>query len=190
MRNSLLRVGVSVVTDPVLQWVLTGTFVLTGAYALVRVFTDRTRLQIVGNILHLLISVLAITGVLSNLSPSAHDHHGPSSTVSDPVSYEFSGEAQGLRVSGILSPTLPGSNEVTFTLAYEGELLAIEDVLVRASLPAQDMGPFEVVPEFDADAGHYRAALDLPVRGEWRMQVLARVSAFAQPIVTIPVTIR
>ncbi|MGD9515342.1 DUF5134 domain-containing protein [Mycolicibacterium sp.] len=45
------------VSDPVLQWVLTVAFSATGLYAIVRVGVDRRPLLVVGDALHLLMSV-------------------------------------------------------------------------------------------------------------------------------------
>ena len=47
-------------SDPVLQWVLTLTFSATAVYASLRLFTDRKPLLIVGNVLHLVMSVVMV----------------------------------------------------------------------------------------------------------------------------------
>ncbi|MGD9515344.1 copper resistance protein CopC [Mycolicibacterium sp.] len=135
----------------------------------------------------LLVAVLAVTGFLTNQSPN-HDHHDTGTTTAQTL--EVDGSAQQLTVDGTLTPALTGDNELVFTLHYQGEAVTPESVTVRASLPEHDLGPFQVVPELDPTTGEYTAALGLPVAGEWQIQVLARVSTFAEPIVTIPVTVR
>lgn len=47
-------------SDPVLQWALTLTFSATAMYATVRLFADRKLLLIVGNVLHLVMSVVMV----------------------------------------------------------------------------------------------------------------------------------
>jgi len=47
-------------SDPVLQWALTLTFSATAMYATVRLFADRKLLLIVGNALHLVMSVVMV----------------------------------------------------------------------------------------------------------------------------------
>lgn len=47
-------------SDPVLQWALTLTFSATAMYATVRLFADRKLLPIVGNALHLVMSVVMV----------------------------------------------------------------------------------------------------------------------------------
>lgn len=138
----------------------------------------------------LLIAVLAVTGFLTNQSPN-HDHHDTgSSTTAVAQTIDLNGTAQQLTVEGTIAPALTGDNELAFTLSYQGEPVSPESVTVRASLPEHDLGPFQITPVLDAVAGEYTATLNLPVTGEWQIQILARVSTFAEPIVTIPVTIR
>lgn len=47
-------------SDPVLQWALTLIFSATALYATVRLFADRKLLLIVGNVLHLVMSVVMV----------------------------------------------------------------------------------------------------------------------------------
>lgn len=138
----------------------------------------------------LLVAVLLLTGFLTNLSP-AHEHHDTSTGHTVPTTHAMSidADAQGLSLHGELSPALTGANQITFTLEYEGEPVAPNAVTIRTHQPRHDLGPFEVVAEFDHTTGEYSAPLDLPVRGEWDVRVLARISTFSQPIITIPVTI-
>lgn len=48
------------ITDPVLQWALTLAFIATGVYAGIRVLVDRRAVMIVGNVLHLAMSLAMI----------------------------------------------------------------------------------------------------------------------------------
>jgi len=75
-------------------------------------------------------------------------------------------------------------------LTYQGEVVEPESVVLKAPLPEHDLGPFDVVAQDDPMETGYTAVLDLPVAGEWQIQVIARVSTFAEPIVRVPITIR
>jgi len=98
-------------------------------------------------------------------------------------------ESQGLVLDGTVQPALTGANDLTFTLQYQGEPATPEEVTIRVSLPEQELGPFEVTPELDDATGEYSAELTLPVAGDWQVEVVARVSKFAEPIVTVPVSV-
>lgn len=138
----------------------------------------------------LLVAVLLLTGFLTNLSP-AHEHHdtttGDTASVAQIVALDAN--AQGLSLRGELEPALTGENEITFTLEYDGEPITPDEVTIRTRLPEHDLGPFQTTAELDPATGEYAAGLDMPVAGEWEMQVLARVSTFAEPIVTVRFTV-
>lgn len=138
----------------------------------------------------LLIIVLAITGFLTNQSPDGTAGHGSVNSVQADPDVKIQAQLQGLLVSGSLTPGEAGENTFTFTLRYENAPVAPEDVIVRTILPSRDLGPFEVTPILDPRTGEYTATLSLPFADEWRVQVMARIDAFTQPIVTLPVTIR
>ena len=139
----------------------------------------------------LLASVLALTGFLTSLSPGHEDHSAAEevpAAAAEPTA--LNAAAQGLEVDGVLEPAATGDNRMRFSLRYEGEPVIPDDVIIRTLLSEQDLGPFDIVPELDPDTGEYTAELPLPVAGTWDVQVSARVSTFAEPVVTIPVTIR
>ena len=139
----------------------------------------------------LLIVVLIITGFLTSLSPgSDHDSDPAQTPAAAAAPVIISEEAQDLGVEGVLEPASIGENRFTFTLRYEGEPLTPDEVALRVTLPDRDLGPFDVVPDLDPESGEYTAQLSLPVDGDWQVQVSARVSTFAEPVVAIPVTIR
>ncbi|SJN12044.1 Copper resistance protein CopC [Leucobacter sp. 7(1)] len=138
----------------------------------------------------LLIAVLLLTGFLTNLSPTHENHETPSASTPTPAqTIAIDADAQGLTLRGELEPALTGDNKITFTLEYDGKPVAPDEVTIRTTQPEHDLGPFQSVAELDPETGEYSAHLDMPVAGEWEIQVLARVSTFAQPIVTIPVTV-
>lgn len=141
----------------------------------------------------LLVVILAVTGFLTNLSPR-HDHAAGGSesaaTTESAGPLTIRGESQNLTVDGVIDPGSVGENDIGFTLRFEGEPVTPASVTLRVSLPEQDFGPFSVTPELNPATGAYAATLDFPLSGEWQVQIIARVSTFAEPIVTVPVTVR
>jgi len=136
----------------------------------------------------LLAVVLTITGVLTNLSPAQESHDRPAeSAAAETVA--ISAADQGLAIEGAVDPALVGENSLAFTLSYQDQPITPEEVTIRVSLPEHDLGPFETSPELDPSTGEYTAQLSLPVAGDWQVEVAARVSTFAEPIVTVPVTV-
>ena len=138
----------------------------------------------------LLIAVLAITGFLTNLSPNHSHHTAAAETSAIAETVDIRASAQQLTVTGTLTPALTGENKIEFSLTSVGDAVTPEEVTVRVSLPEQDLGPFQVATELDHTTGKYGAQLLLPVTGDWKIQVIARISTFSEPIVTIPITIR
>lgn len=138
----------------------------------------------------LLVAILLLTGFLTNLSPT-HDHHDTptENTAATAQTVTIDADTQGLSLRGELEPALTGENEITFTLEYDGEPVTPDEVTIRTHQAEHDLGPFQTTAELDPATGQYSANLDMPVAGEWEIQVLARVSTFAQPIVTIPVAV-
>ncbi|OJX65513.1 MAG: hypothetical protein BGO95_10650 [Micrococcales bacterium 73-13] len=138
----------------------------------------------------LLVVVLVITGILANMSPDHEGHESAGGDETTSTSSEITGEAQQLTIDGTFNPGLTGENTFAFTLTYQGEVVEPESVVLKATLPEHDLGPFDVVAQDDPMETGYTAVLDLPVAGEWQIQVIARVSTFAEPIVRVPITIR
>ncbi|WP_147915305.1 copper resistance protein CopC [Ruania zhangjianzhongii] len=138
----------------------------------------------------LLAVVLTLTGFLTNLSPT-HERHGDAmGNTAAAETATISADTQGLTINGALEPALAGTNTLSFTLQYEDEPVTSDEVTIRASLPEHELGPFEITPDLDPASGEYSAQLALPVAGTWHLQVIARVSTFAEPIVSVPVTVR
>ena len=64
----------------------------------------------------LLVAVVAVTGLLTNTSPSHAEHNHPGSP--SPTAIPLDVTSQGLEVTGTLSPGTVGVNHLTFALAY------------------------------------------------------------------------
>lgn len=66
----------------------------------------------------------------------------------------------------------------TFVLSDAGTPVAVEDLTVSLTLPADDIGPFEV-PLEAAGPGHYTISdYDIPFEGDWLLEVEVRLSQF------------
>lgn len=122
-------------------------------------------------------AVLVVTGFLTNLSPSGHDH---SARHSAPAMIAV--ESQGMLVEGSLTPAARGVNALALTVEYGGEPMQEGEVKISARLPEQDLGPIEAVAAFDPDTAEWVAEVNLPAVGEWALQISARVSRFERPI--------
>ena len=133
----------------------------------------------------LLIAVVCVTGFLTNMSPNT----GPEETGGGSTAVSVSAESQGLSVDGTVTPGRSGENTLTFRLEYRGKPLTSDEITVEARLPEEQLGPFSATPTFDADTGEYRAVFALPVSGEWRIQVAARIDTYTQPIAILPVVV-
>jgi copper transport protein len=132
----------------------------------------------------LLVTVLLVSGFLTNTSP-VHDHSNHGSTLSQTIN----ADSQGLNVSGAISDFGNGGSRFTFTLSFHGEQITPSSVEIQTRMPELDLGPFKIEPELDATTGKYAANLQLPVGGEWQLQVSTRVSKFEIPTVIIPITV-
>lgn len=152
----------------------------------------------------LLICVLGVTGFLTNATPkaelvAAQSQSGqPQSTQPNSAQPEqgapIRSESQGLAVEGTLAPAATGENVFTFELTYEGETvtpesIALELVTVDARSTEQGLGPLDATVTYDADTQRYEAAVDLPIAGNWQLQVAVRVDTYTQPIVVLPVVV-
>ncbi|MBN0038903.1 copper resistance protein CopC [Cellulosimicrobium cellulans] len=136
----------------------------------------------------LLALVLAVTGVLVSRSPVA---------ATDPSAEEGSAPAvevvEELGDGTLRARVLPGRVGVN---ALEIELLdadgqPLEPVAVpelSTTLADPALGPF-TRPLTQTGTGTYEATLDLPIAGDWTLNVSVRTSKYENPIVEIPVEV-
>lgn len=143
----------------------------------------------------LLLAVLAVTGFLTNASPryAEEEVQNPAPRVPNMEQASWGttvqAESQGMKVDGVLVPTVVGENTLVFRLDYDGKPLTVEQVDVSARLPAENLGPLTAVAVYSPDTEAYQADLDLPVSGDWQLQISARVDTYTQPIAIVSVTI-
>lgn len=126
--------------------------------------------------------VIAVTGVLVNLSPAVE-------APPEPVAVTHVRELGAGDVEAVLEPGLPGTN--TFTLRFtDAQGLPLEPVdapLVFGSLPEQEFGPIETATTPTGEPGVYTAELHLPLAGAWELEIHVRVSEFEHHMTTVAV---
>jgi copper transport protein len=132
----------------------------------------------------LLVVVLGVTAALAGYAPATAVQSGP-----------FSGSASlgPAELEVTVDPARVGSNQVHLYL-FDAETGAqfdrIEELEVTATEPENAIGPLPLEPQ-RAGPGHYtvQGAL-LSVAGDWRLDVIVRVSAFDEYVAEVEVPIR
>lgn len=144
--------------------------------------------QVVGYEAGILLSVLLVTGVLTNLNPE-HSHHasggiGAGTPIAETRSVLEADLDGGIRLHGELSPMAPGSNRLVFVLmdADGGTVSTLSEPVIRAFLPAGEFGPIAATARLNSETGEYEASITLPVAGQWRIEIAVRLSRYEEPI--------
>lgn len=120
----------------------------------------------------LAVAVLAVTALLVAAEPAR-------SALSRPFTASMSTDE--LIVELIVDPAKAGPVDFHFyTLSPEGAAVDVEELGANLRLPSADIGPLPL--ELDRLApGHYASARsEVPLRGEWELEVVARLSEFDQ----------
>lgn len=132
-----------------------------------------------------LVAVLALTGFLVEQNPREEP------AAEAPAVVAGRGELGDGRVDLTLTPGARGDNTVAFELTDSAGAPLVPHHLptVRLSQPATELGPFEHTVTETAP-GRYEAIVDVPLPGEWIVEVVVRVSEFDEPIARIPVEVR
>lgn len=133
----------------------------------------------------LLLGAIALTGVLVNVTP-ARTAAGVGSIYSETVAF---GEGS---VNVVVDPNRAGQNELHLYLFDEaGRVsdLAFDDLTVRLSLPAAELGPLDREP-YVAGPGHFQVdGSDLSIAGDWTVEVVGRFDRFEQVAATVTVPV-
>lgn len=106
---------------------------------------------------------------------------------SGPVSRE--GRIGPYEYSLLVDPARTGSNALhLFVLDKTGQLARVDQVTVSASLPEADIGPLELASA-PAGPGHIITAAELPLAGDWQLQLAVRKGEFDQwnAVVDLPI---
>ncbi len=128
------------------------------------------------------VAILAVTALLVNAQPAR-------SALAQPYSAEL--VADDLLVDLTIDPAKAGPTEIhVYTLTSTGAVADVEGLTVELTLPSEDIGPLEV-PLERAGPGHFSAYdYDLPIAGEWEVEVKALVDQFTEVTASDTVTVR
>jgi copper transport protein len=153
--------GAAVVDDPV-------TAAPADAVSAIR---RRLRLTVAAEVA-LAAVVLAVTSVLVASSPAATEVAKPFNTTI----------TQGQRLASItIDPATVGRNTLHIYISTPGGSLdKADEITVRMTLPERDLGPIPV-PVEDAGPNHVTTNnMQIPYKGMWQLEVLARFGEFEQ----------
>jgi copper transport protein len=133
-----------------------------------------------------IVVILALTGFLVEQNP-----RGEPSAAPPPAAVTAEGDlgADG-HVDLTLTPDARGDNvlELHLTDAAGAPLVPHHPPMVRLTQPATELGPFEHAVT-ETGPGSYEATVDIPLSGEWIVEVVVRVSEFDEPIARLPVEV-
>ena len=140
----------------------------------------------------LLVAILAVTGVLVNSNPALSTPASTAGTATisaPPIQQRL--PLGGGSATIVLTPGALGINALEFRITDANGALVepLADPSVRLWMPAAEIGPLDR-PATRTGPGSYQAAVDLPLAGQWVIQIGARTSQFENPTVDFPVQIR
>ncbi len=147
----------------------------------------RARLHFVRVVALELALMLVVVGVTAALvaEPPAK---AVAASSSGPVSRE--GQVGPYDFSLLVDPARTGSNAIhLFILDSTGQLALVDEVRLSASLPDLDIGPLELA-SVPAGPGHAITAADLPLAGDWQLQLDVRKGEFDEWSTVIDLPIR
>jgi copper transport protein len=135
----------------------------------------------------LLVAVLAVTGLLTMQSPTLPT---PPAAVNDAAAPRRVQLGAG-SLEGRVLPARVGVNTFEFTLRDANGAPLESDAIpqVAASLPSQGLSPSRVAVQRLGGTSRYRANLQLPVAGQWRLLVSIRLDKFDAPTTTLDVPV-
>lgn len=132
-----------------------------------------------------LVVILALTGVLVEQNPRDEDP-----VAASPAVVAAQGDLGDGSVDLTLTPGTRGENTLEFQLtdAAGRPLVPHHPPTVRLTQPATGLGPFERAAT-EVAPGSYETPVNVPLAGEWIVEVVVRVSEFDEPIARIPVEV-
>ncbi|MBP2583500.1 copper transport protein [Streptomyces sp. PvR006] len=138
--------------------------------------------------------LLAVTTVLTSTEPGRTEEEagrggtaasGPAAVPDRPVDIRLPFDTGGVDGKGIvrlsLDPGRTGANALhLFVERPNGKPLDVPEIKVALTLEAKDVGPLPVAPD-RIQTGHWSASgVQIPMPGEWRIQVTVRTSEIDQ----------
>lgn len=138
--------------------------------------------RVVGAETAIAVAVLAVTALLVNAQPAR-------SALAQPFSSEMRNEMVVVNVT--LDPAKAGPTDLhIYTLSPTGQQLEVQDLTARFTLPSDDVGPLTVDVE-RAGPGHFSAYdFNLPLRGDWTLEVKALLSDIDEATLTTTIPVK
>ena len=126
--------------------------------------------------------VLAVTALLVNAQPAR-------SALAQPFTTEMRSEQIWVDVT--VDPAKTGPAALHFyTLSPQGGIGEVQDLTATMTLPSQDVGPL-TVPVTRAGPGHFTAYnFNIPLRGQWKLEVKVLLSDIDEATVSSTVPVR
>ncbi|MER6094677.1 copper resistance protein CopC [Streptomyces sp. NPDC001728] len=137
--------------------------------------------------------LLAVTTVLTSTEPGRTEEEagrgtsaaGPAAVPDRPVDIRLPFDTGGVDGKGVvrlsLDPGRTGANALhLFVERPNGKPLDVPEIKVALTLEAKDIGPLPIAPD-RIQTGHWSASgVQIPMPGEWRIQVTVRTSEIDQ----------
>ncbi|MDV9188514.1 hypothetical protein R6L23_09845, partial [Streptomyces sp. SR27] len=137
--------------------------------------------------------LLAVTTVLTSTEPGRTEEEagrgtsasGPAAVPDRPVDIRLPFDTGGVDGKGVvrlsLDPGRTGANALhLFVERPNGKPLDVPEIKVALTLEAKDVGPLPIAPD-RIQTGHWSASgVQIPMPGEWRIQVTVRTSEIDQ----------
>jgi copper transport protein len=138
----------------------------------------------------LLVLVLATTGLLTSLSPTAPVTPAREATTVSGAGLQRVQLGAG-SLQGQLTPARVGTNDLELNLrdASGGPLITEAPPVVSATLTDGSLGPLPATVQPREENGRYRADLVLPTAGRWRVQVSVRIDRYTEPTAVLLVDV-
>ncbi|CAM5355443.1 copper resistance protein CopC [Streptomyces tanashiensis] len=137
--------------------------------------------------------LLAVTTVLTSTEPGRTEEEagratsasGPAAVPDRPVDIRLPFDTGGVDGKGVvrlsLDPGRTGANALhIFVERPNGKPLDVPEIKVALTLEAKDVGPLPVAPD-RIQTGHWSASgVQIPMPGDWKIQVTVRTSEIDQ----------
>lgn len=146
------------------------------------------------------VAVLAVTTLLTNAAPGrtaaeatavASPAPAPAQPVNLTLAYDTGGSGTGAKGTAAvwMSPAATGANTLHLSLSdAAGNPVDVPEVRVALDLPSKQLGPLRPTLRKEG-AGHWAAAVQLPMAGDWRLALTVRSSDIDETTETATVRI-
>lgn len=137
--------------------------------------------------------IVGVTAFLVDANPARHELEGEAMAgthagMSGPSSTEV--DFGPFRATVTVEPGTPGQNDIVMAVEEAGTAPKLAEVVFRASLVEPAIGPLEFEAKPAAEPGHWEAKdADLPIAGDWKLRIDARVGEFDTYAETVSLSI-